>query len=76
MCVAWNYTQVVTKQMYEHTFIASASSSPESLEGISASSETELLKVGMLQVGPFAVGWFPSIAILYVSLACSVSDPS
>lgn len=76
MCVVRNYTQVVTKQMYEHTFIAPASNSPESLEGISASSETELLKVGMLLVGPFAVGWFPSIAILYVRLTCSVSDPS
>ncbi|KAI9635860.1 uncharacterized protein MKK02DRAFT_44556 [Dioszegia hungarica] len=68
MCVVRNYTQVVTKQMYEHTFIAPASNSPESLEGISASSETELLKVGMLLVGPFAVGWFPSIAILYFFL--------
>jgi hypothetical protein len=74
MCAARNYTQVVTEQMYNHTWLAPASNSPASLEVISTMSEEELVKVNMMVIGPLTIGWFPSVAILYVSLVCLISE--
>jgi hypothetical protein len=68
MCVARKYSEVVTGHLYEQTWLAPESNMPASLEGISKSSQVELLKVGMMAVGPFTVGWFPAVAILYVRI--------
>lgn len=74
MCVARNYTEVLTEHLYNHTWLAPEVNLPISLEGISVESQQELLKVGMLSVGPFTVGWFPAVVILFVSSPQGITD--
>jgi hypothetical protein len=68
MCVSRNYSQTVNQDMYEHTWIAPASNSPESMEGISDHSMLELVNANMVVPHPFTMGWFLSVAMLYVGL--------
>lgn len=67
MCIARNYTEVVEKPDYDYTWLAPTSNEPVSLEGISDDSKEALVKVMMMHVGPFTVGWFPIFAVVYVS---------
>lgn len=69
MCVGRNYSQNVNQDMYEHTWIAPTSNSPESMEGISDHSMLELVNANMVVPHPFTMGWFPSVAMLYVGLS-------
>lgn len=67
MCIARNYTEVVEKPDYDYTWLAPTSNEPVSLEGISDDSKEALVKVMMMHVRPFTVGWFPIFAVVYVS---------
>ncbi|KAI9637494.1 uncharacterized protein MKK02DRAFT_43420 [Dioszegia hungarica] len=69
MCLGRNYSQNVNQDMYEHTWIAPTSNSPESMEGISDHSMLELVNANMVVPHPFTMGWFPSVAMLYVGLS-------